>query len=139
MERKFKGHPLFMSVFRRGHRSTWTAILRNGEKVTILSEVGTDAQGNTFRFDGECRDGMRHGRGLFSHGKGLRYHDGYWRNSEKQGYAIVQYHETDEVSGLYEGVWDKTHMRHGPGKHIWPNGNWYEGEWMHNYQHGRYV
>lgn len=137
MERPFKGFPLMKSVFRTGHKCQWTAVLQGGEKIQVISEVGTDGDGNPWRYDGETRGGTRHGRGLFSHSKGMRYHDGQWKASEKNGNAIVQYCQSDQDQGLYEGKFDKVRGRDGPGRHLWPNGDWYEGEWRNNKMHGR--
>jgi len=102
MERPFKGYPLLKSLLKTGHKCVWTAVTRGGEKIDILSEVGRDGDGHSWRYDGETRGGYRHGRGLYSHASGIRYYDGMWKSSERHGDAIVQYHDDGQSTGLYE-------------------------------------
>ena len=54
MVKKYKGYGYLNSIFHSGHRGKWTAMLKNGQTTTIVSEIGTDANGNRFRYAPIC-------------------------------------------------------------------------------------
>jgi hypothetical protein len=49
MVKKYKGYGYVNSLFHTGHRAKWVATLKNGDTTNIVSEIGTDANGNRFR------------------------------------------------------------------------------------------
>ena len=63
---------------------------------------------NHGRYEGEVRDGKRHGRRIMTWLNGHRY-EGEWRNDR----------------------------RHGRGTYTWPSGMRYEGKWSNGKKHGR--
>ena len=101
---------------------------------------------NSDRYDGEWKDGKRHGRGIFQwangdefsggwndgarHGQGVQYYrngdlySGEWKNDKCHGHGTMIYASTDE----YVGEW-KDGKRHGPGTIKFANGVKYSGEW----------
>ena len=44
-----------------------------------------------------------------------------------------------QLTANEQGKYDRMHMRHGQGRHIWTNGDWYEGDWRDDKQHGRGI
>ncbi|KAL9180595.1 hypothetical protein ACHAXT_011048 [Thalassiosira profunda] len=72
----------------------------------------TYAKGDVY--EGEIRNGLRHGRGVYS----------YYRLAN------------GSVCNVYDGQWQDG-KRHGRGKMTYASGNVYEGEWKDDKKHGR--
>ena len=75
------------------------------------------------RYEGEHRDGKRHGRGTYTWADGNRY-EGEWLEDKMHGQGTMTWHYGDRYEGEYrEG------RRHGRGAYIWADGRRFEGEW----------
>eukprot|EP00960_Hanusia_phi_P044244 756536-Hanusia_phi.AAC.3 len=83
------------------------------------------------RYEGEMKDGKRHGKGSISYPDGAAY-AGEWSQDWRHG--IGEYKYTDGT--WYKGCWDMGN-RQGEGLCTYADGNIYEGEWMGNLPHGR--
>lgn len=104
---------------------------RNGKK----HGRGVKVWANGNRHDGEWRDDKRNGRGVLVFGKGSRYngdrYDGEWRDDNQHGRGIYVW-----ASGTrYDGEWRDGNM-HGRGVEVWANGDRYDGEWRNDKAHG---
>ncbi|KAG7393818.1 hypothetical protein PHYBOEH_006001 [Phytophthora boehmeriae] len=93
-------------------RTTMRAVYK-GELVDgIRQGKGELVFANGDKYEGEFRQGFRHGHGVFTSKHGARVYDGEWRRGEQ----------------------------HGVGKERWlANGDRYEGEYQHDVFHGKGV
>ena len=82
------------------------------------------------RYEGEWRDGNRHGNGTFWYANGGRY-EGDWRDGNRHGYGTLRYANGD----LYEGKFREGN-RHGFGTLTWIDGNRYQGNWRDDVRSG---
>ena len=109
---------------------------------------------NGHKYDGEIKDGKKHGCGTFYYKNGGKYegewrddvrcgegentwasklkYKGQWRNNRRNGQGTIYYPD----GGKYEGGWEND-QRQGDGTNIWANGMKYVGEWENNLQHGQ--
>ena len=119
---------------------------------TTVRAVRQDIHGHTY--EGEWKDGKRHGQGKFTyasgdtyegewkdgneHGQGrLTYPNGYTYEGEyKDGYQHGQGKYTDADGSTYEGEW-KDDKKHGQGKFTYADGTTYEGEFKDGKYHGQ--
>ncbi|KAG2456091.1 RS10B protein, partial [Polypterus senegalus] len=109
-------------------------------------------------YDGEVKDGMRHGLGTYTggikpvsyignwvcgkrHGKGTMYYNrektswyqGDWVNNIKEGWGTRRY----QSGSIYEGQW-QNNVRHGEGTMKWlATHDQYSGQWDNGIQHGQ--
>jgi len=82
-------------------------------------------------YEGEYRDGLKHGRGVFRYANGDVY-EGEFKDGRLNGRGVMNY-----ASGsVYDGQYDDD-KRNGFGVYTFANGNVYEGEWKGNKKHGR--
>ena len=72
------------------------------------------------RYQGEVRDGERHGQGIMTGINGHRY-EGEWRNDRRHGRGTY----TWPNGTRYEGEW-RSGKHHGQGTKVWPSGDRYE-------------
>lgn len=113
--------------------------------VEKTTSAGTEAQGNndskleeieglTFEngavYNGQLKDGNRHGKGTQVWPDGAKY-VGAWENNTANGLGKFYHADGD----IYEGEWvnDKAN---GKGKYVHLNGATYNGEWKEDLQHG---
>jgi hypothetical protein len=81
------------------------------------------------RYEGETKDGKRHGQGTWTRPDGTRY-VGMWKNDKPEGQGTISWPDGRK----YVGEW-KAGKRHGYGTDIHPDGHSLEGEWAE----GEYV
>jgi hypothetical protein len=82
----------------------------------------------TARYDGEFRNGMKHGHGVKTWPSGDRY-EGQFHDDKKQGFGIYTWGPGTAWAGeRYEGQF-VADQRQGSGTYTWPNGDRYEGVW----------
>ena len=106
-----------------GHEVSWTGACEGGKVTGEGYVVWMAADGVLQIFEGEYRNGRKHGRGRAEWRDGSRY-EGEWRNGKQhgQGKAI-------SADGTrYEGEW-QAGRQHGRGARILRDGRRYEGEW----------
>ena len=77
-------------------------------------------------YDGEYRDGMRHGYGVYEWSNGHHY-QGQWYSGKRQGFGVYSW------PGLtfYEGKF-MNNMRHGYGSYTWFSGKSETCDWYNN-------
>ena len=144
------------ATFKEGH--TYTGSMRNGKMHgdgKFVWKDGTIFEGK-FRkneitgfgkytwpdgttYEGEVKDGIRNGKGVFTNSKEGYKYEGEWKNGLRHGKGVLSYHieEGDEEAFTgYDGLWENGE-KCGYGKYVYPSGNYYEGEWMHNKRNGK--
>jgi hypothetical protein len=84
----------------------------------------------TNRYEGEIRNGMYNGRGVYTWANGGRY-DGEWRNGVKEGKGVY----TWASGNRYEGEF-RNDMQNGHGVLISRGGSRYDGQWLDDQAHG---
>ena len=77
-------------------------------------------------YEGEHRDGKRHGRGMYTWADGNRY-EGEWHEDKMHGQGTMTWHYGDRYEGEY-----RDGRRHGRGAYIWADGRRFEGEWRND-------
>lgn len=131
---------------------------KNGQGVEDLSELE--------RYEGEFKNGKRHGKGslyneIFDitydahwkdgklHGKGTEEHGpesatpgarfkGRWVNGKKSGQGSFRYGSEDEDFPDEEYIGEFTNgMMTGKGRYTWPDGSWDEGDFVNEMLHGK--
>lgn len=83
------------------------------------------------RYNGDYKDGMKHGYGTMYFYNGDKY-TGEWKKDNIEGYGIMYFASGDK----YEGQW-KNNKMHGKGTLYFDNGCKYEGEWVNNFMEGK--
>jgi hypothetical protein len=87
--------------------------------------------GGSNLYEGELKDGKRHGQGKMTYKNGVIY-EGEWKDGKIEGKGKMTYKNGD----IYEGEW-KDGNREGQGKmNYYISGNLYEGEWKDDKRHG---
>jgi len=89
---------------------------------------------NGNKYEGDWKDGLRDGHGVFwvKDGKKLRkLYAGNWKRGLKHGKGVY-YSKSD---GTYEGEWQDG-MRQGQGTLFYPNGDIYVGQWIQDLPSG---
>ncbi|GAB4815949.1 hypothetical protein N2152v2_002995 [Parachlorella kessleri] len=81
-------------------------------------------------YDGEWKDGMRHGKGKLT-SQGYKY-DGQWQDDKQHGQGGCQMDNGDKYIGEFQG-----RLRHGAGRCIFADGAKYEGQWEVDKRHGK--
>jgi len=82
-----------------------------------------DEQWKVTVYEGELKDGKRHGRGVYLWADGNRY-EGDWKDGKAHGHGVVVWVNGDR----YEGDW-KDDKWYGHGVWVGANGDSCEGEW----------
>lgn len=91
----------------------------------------TYADGATY--DGDWKDGMRHGHGLCIWQNGSKY-DGEWKDDKRHGRGLNTHHN----GGIYNGEWISG-LAHGFGVYTDKGGRIYNGQWKADERHGSGV
>jgi hypothetical protein len=113
-----------------GESISWTGACANG-KATGKGTLQWYLNGTPKdRYEGEYRDGYRHGVGTQFYADGTSY-EGEWRNGQMNGNGTRIYPSGDR----YEGEWSDG-QRQGRGTYVWASGSRYEGEYKNNEQRG---
>jgi hypothetical protein len=81
-------------------------------------------------YDGEWKDGKRHGQGKLEYTNGGMY-DGEFKDGTEHGWGKLEY-----ANDMYDGEF-KDGKRHGRGKLEYANGDMYDGEFKDGKRHGR--
>lgn len=82
-------------------------------------------------YDGDWKDGMRHGKGTYKYAWGI--YEGDWKDDQRHGKGTIKWGRGGSV---YEGDW-KDDERNGKGTYKWECGNVYAGEWMDGWMYGK--
>ncbi|XP_055548520.1 MORN repeat-containing protein 3-like [Wyeomyia smithii] len=93
------------------------------------SGLGKQSQRNGLMYEGEWRNGLRHGYGIVYRKMPdtemyVKVYAGDWQNDRKHGLGIKYY-----ANGKYLGFWEDD-QRSGHGFMWFDNGNFYMGEWQ---------
>ena len=85
------------------------------------------------RYEGEVKNGLREGKGIYYHNNGDRY-EGDWRNGKQEGKGIYYYNS----GSRYEGDW-RNGKKEGKGIYYYSNGDRYEGNWKNDKEEGEGI
>jgi hypothetical protein len=97
------------------------SILKGGEIIRYTDGV----------YDGEIKDGKKHGRGKITYTIGAVY-DGEWNDDKWNGNGVL----SEKNGSIYDGQW-KDNLREGIGKQTYFNGYIYEGEFKDDKKNGK--
>lgn len=104
--------------------------LFSGGNKQNTAEVCTLKSSDGSVYEGECKDGIRHGQGIYTWVSGNRY-EGAWKEGKRHGKGKLVH-----ASGaVYDGNFSDG-LEHGRGIMTWPNGARYEGEYSQGKFHG---
>ena len=108
-----------------GYEPNWT--------ISWDYEAPTPESNLTVLWSGNYVDGDESGRGrhLWRNGFGENVYDGEYRDGKRHGFGVYRWSNQDR----YEGEWDSG-KRQGSGVYYWPGWTSYEGEFMNNMRHG---
>ena len=107
-----------------GESISWTGSCSNG-KATGMGALQWYLNGKPgSRYEGEFRDGKRHGKGINIWASGARY-EGDWRDEKRHGKGTYVWASGDR----YEGDW-LDGKRQGKGTFVFANGTRVEGDWL---------
>ena len=81
-------------------------------------------------YEGDWKDGLRHGYGKFTWGNGDTY-SGLWLEDKRHGQGTYVWHDGSKYKGNYSHG-----IRSGYGIYYYTNGTIYEGTWQNNLKHG---
>ena len=98
---------------------------------TTVRAVRQDIHGHTY--EGEWKDGKRHGQGKFTYASGDTY-EGEWKDGKSHGQGKLTY----PGGNTYEGEF-KDGKYHGQGKYANRHGRIYEGEWKDGKRRSSFV
>jgi hypothetical protein len=85
------------------------------------------------KYEGEWKEGKKHGKGTYSFASGSKY-EGEWEEDKKHGKGTYSYASRDK----YEGEW-KEGKKHGKGTYIYAPLDRYEGVWKDDKRHGKGI
>jgi hypothetical protein len=112
-------------VFDPELRDSYTGSCLNG-----LAEGKGEASG-TARYEGEFKQGRKHGHGIKTWPTGDRY-EGEFREDRKEGQGTYTWGEgTPSAGEKYSGHY-RSDMRDGTGTYEWPDGERYTGNWKND-------
>lgn len=112
---------------------TWDGKVVNGfTEGTGVLELYKDGKID-FRYEGNMREGKRHGKGVYKWVSGDIY-EGNWIDNKMNGKGIFRWANGD----IYEGNWVDDKMS-GKGIYKWTDGNIYEGDFANNERHGKGI
>merc|ERR1711907_637164 len=108
--------------------------------------------GPKYQYEGEYKDGMRHGQGTYKWAKMETDEEGVSKQAlDDEGKKVFQSEYTGQYDSnlkdgegtfnypdgsKYQGNW-RHDKRHGDGVYWFPNGDIYSGEWRFGSKHGR--
>lgn len=96
--------------------------------------VGIYSWPNGSVYEGEVKNGLRHGNGTYKCVIHPSIYIGEWVNGARHGRGILYFDENYET--YYDGDW-KDGIKHGHGVLKYASGNIYEGQWYQNLRHGK--
>ena len=97
-------------------------------------------------YEGEYRDGLKHGRGVFRYANGNVY-EGEFKDGRLNGRGVMNYASgsvydgqyDDDKRNVYEREWKGKNKKHGRGTMRYANGDVFEGAFMDNNRNGSGV
>ena len=95
----------------------------------IYTHHDEEDQVQTGTYNGEWKDGQKHGKGSHRYRNGDVY-DGPWVNGKRHG-KNGKYTYHNKSSTEYVGDWEKD-MKQGHGVMLFDNGDKYDGHWKNN-------
>jgi len=106
-------------------------IATGGPAAKAAGEMAIVAFPNGDRYEGEFRNGLFDGWGVYSYHNGDRY-EGEFKNDLRHGTGSMIYGNGNRYTGLFEKG-----LRHGNGVFSFSNGDVYKGEFREDTRHGR--
>ncbi|CAF1066575.1 unnamed protein product [Rotaria sp. Silwood1] len=93
--------------------------------------IHVDEIGN--RYEGEWKDGKKHGKGKMDYANGYKY-IGDWVGDVATGEGIFMWTNDDQYEGQYQNG-----QRHGKGSYTYANGDKYTGGWFEDKKSGQGI
>ena len=91
---------MFWNNVNEKYYGNWTDNQQNEIGTHIWLEQRAESKYLRNRYQGEWKDGSRHGAGVFYYGNGAKY-IGNWKNNLKDGFAIFLEENGHVVSGIF--------------------------------------
>jgi hypothetical protein len=91
------------------------------------------ATGPIKTYDGQWKEGMRHGQGIVKWGNGNRY-EGHYKENWRHGRGVYKWSDGRRYEGQF-----KDGMMHGQGVYKYSNGDCVEGRWKKNMKQGPFI
>ena len=114
-----------------------TGILKFNNGDSFIGEIsGTIGSSGTYffsdggKYNGEFKDGIKHGKGTYYYSTGNIY-DGEWVNDKRTGYGTYIWKNGEKYEGQFVDG-----FRHGQGTYYYADGDKYSGEWEENSRTG---
>lgn len=99
-------------------------------KETPKATQGTKNFEDGVHYEGDFKDGMRHGHGVQTWPDGARY-EGEFKNDKREGHGLFIWPSKVQYEGDFTNG-----KRHGHGVYTWPNGAHYEGGYVEGQKDG---
>ncbi len=101
-------------------------------KGDCKNRQGVFVYNSGMRYEGEWKNGKRHGKGILIYPDKTKY-EGEWKDNRMHGFGI----KTSPALRMYKyiGEW-RNGLKHGKGIHYYSLGEWYEGEWKKGLEDG---
>ena len=126
-----------------------------GIKQVVIKEIPYEnGIGTHDGYEGEWKQGKRHGYGIFNFKNGSKY-KGYWKNGKISGKGTMIFNSNSRYEGewinsymhgfgilkinenfIYSGMW-KNGKLHGGATVQYPNGDFYDGMWKMGKRNGK--
>jgi len=110
----------------------WVALSKQKISDRDKATIGRAKEGGS-TYEGEWKEGKKHGYGIYYYGEGDRY-EGYWSEGNHHGKGKYIWDNGD----IYDGDWVNDEQT-GWGKLIWASANVYEGDWLNSKKEGNGV
>ena len=129
----------FVGEYRDGRPWEGTYYDKGGNAHTTYSE-GSETVVVDDMYDGEYKDGKRHGQGVIIWAQGNKY-VGEWKDDNMHGQGTYTYVDKPQWNGppqdeTYTGEW-KDGRKHGQGTYVYGGGGRYVGEFKDGEQNGQ--
>lgn len=104
----------------------------DGAASPAVFSVGDVERPGEGRYQGQLRNGLRHGRGVQSGPEGV--YEGEWANDLQDGFGELR----GANGSRYIGAW-RAGLRHGAGSWASAEGETYDGDWQEDAPHGHGI
>ena len=123
-----------MRVYKQTDGAIYTGqmkvIVKENKTLKIQHGKGKQIWSDGANYEGDWRNGILQGEGVFNHPNGDKYTGSFYQD-RANGFGTYIY----ENGQIYEGYW-KNDLHHGQGREEQPDGSTYEGEFVEGKRKG---